>query len=255
MLLSQVTVGGCVDRQVVAALRSSGEIEHSPGSPVHQLAQLSQDWLGVVTTLPGLEGLVTPALYGQQGRQGPLLDSPHGLNVKSPGREVAAGEIQRFTVLTAWLGRQAFVGVEIRVAGGEAGAHPVAGRVDDVHKLGVRPVQSVPGAHTVEQRPTGVQSRDPAQGPACEVSHVSCSLGAQGTAQHVDITVAHSHLRHQPRHELSRLPANNLGVLTGGVVPGRQGQRLPVHRQDVVLSNSEICPPQSLEITVLGHYC
>ena len=250
MVLSQGTVGGRVDREVEVSLSSGGNIENSPGPSVHHLSQLSKDWQAA-TALPGLEGLVTLALDGQEGRQGPILDSLHGLNVKFPSLEVTAGQVERFTILTARLRSNTFVGVEIHMTSGEGGAHPVACRVNDVHKLCVRPVQSVPGPHTVEQRTTGVQPCDPTQGPSCEVSHIACSLGTQGTAQHMNLIIAHSHLGHQPGHELPGLPAHHLGVLTGRVVPGRQGQLLPVHGEHVVFSNMEISPPQSLQITLI----
>ena len=245
-----MAVGGHVDGEVVIVLSSAGgNIENSAGCSVHHLPQL--DELGLlVAALPGQEGFVAAALDGQQRRQRTVLDSLHRLDVKFPSLEVTAGQIERFSVFTAGLRSDAFVRVEIHMSGSEGGAHPVAGGVDDVHELSVRAVQSVPGSHTVEQGTAGVQTCYPTQGSSCEVTHVASSLGAQGAAQHMNIVIADPQLLHQPGDELAGLPADHLGVLAGRVVPGRQGQWLPVHREDVEFSNFEIISPQPLQTEI-----
>ena len=102
------------------------------------------------------------------------------LNVKSQSSlEVTAGQVEGLAPLTAWLGGQAMVREEVHVASGEGGAHPVAGGVDDVHELSVRPVEPLPVPDTVEERTAGVQAGDPPQPPLSEVSNVSRSLSSQ----------------------------------------------------------------------------
>ena len=102
------------------------------------------------------------------------------MNVKSQfSLEVTAGQVEGLAPLTAWLGRQALVREEVHVASGEGGAHPVAGGVDDVHELSVRPVEPLPVPDTVEERTAGVQAGDPPQPPLSEVSNVSRSLSSQ----------------------------------------------------------------------------
>ena len=151
--------------------------------------------------------------------------------------EVTAGQVEGLAPLTAGLGRQALVWEEVHVASGEGGAHPVAGSVNDVHELSVRLVEPLPVPDTVEERTAGVQPSDPTQPPLGEVSNVTRSLSSQWTAQHVDILPAHSHLLHQPRHEVCRLLSHRLRVPAGRVVPGGERQWLPVHREDVEVSN------------------
>ncbi len=62
----------------------------------------------------------------------------------------------------------ASIGEEIRVSANVIVAHPLARRVNNVHKLGVRGVQPVRPSHAVKERPGRVQAGYAAHLPAHE---------------------------------------------------------------------------------------
>jgi hypothetical protein len=62
----------------------------------------------------------------------------------------------------------ASIGEEIRVSANVVVAHPLARRVNNVHKLGVRGVQPVRPSHAVKERPGRVQAGYAANLPAHE---------------------------------------------------------------------------------------